>query len=95
MPAAIAMVSVMVGAVDEVGVSGMPIHPARPMAPAAENPATRRVPSAPQNERRKKIIVRISTPYITGTSVARSRLADSSKAFDNTVMPVRATSRFG
>ncbi len=72
MPSAIAIVRMIVGAVDIGGLTGIPSHPATPIAEPAENATVRSKASTPQIERRNRNIARSKVPYMAGRSVLMS-----------------------
>ena len=72
MESATASVMMMVGAIDDGGVSSTPAQPARPMAVINERRMTRTVPTMAVKERTRNSVARMMIRYIPGTMVVMS-----------------------
>ncbi len=77
---AIAMVSTMVGAVADGGVSRMPAQPAKPIVAAADRMVTASVATVPVAERRKPISATTMIPNISGIRSCMSAFDAREKA---------------
>ena len=74
---------------EEGGVIGVPIQPAKPIPPMIDNSITIKVAKTADIERRRTNIIKIITPYIAGVSVVISFTPASLKALFNIVSPER------
>ena len=95
MQSAIAMVSTMIGAMADGGVSATPVQPAKPIAEAAENVTTISVITVPPTDRRNTKTASAMMPNISGIRSCMSAWLARGKAFDRGATPVTATLRPG
>ena len=88
---AIAIVRIIVGALADREVNGIPSHPATPIAHIVDKPITSSVAKVPVAERSNIKVITSNIAYIKGTSVLISDNAASLKALFVATDPVIAT----